>query len=433
MNLNLPEQALVLLVGPSGSGKSTFARKHFQPTEILSSDFFRGMVCDDQGDQSVSGDAFELLHLALSKRLKRGRLTVIDATNLQPEPRKRILDIAVQFHTPVFAIVFDLPGKLCEEHNLSRPDRQVSNRVIESHLELLKLAREKLPQEGYSSILNLKSKEEVETLQIARARLSLDHRHEPGPFDIIGDVHGCHDELLQLLEKLGHRVLSNSKVELTAGRKLVFVGDLVDRGPKVAPVLRLTRDLIQEGKALCVLGNHDYKLYRKLNGKDVQISHGLGETLKQFEGESTEFLEEVRTFLGNLPFQLLLDQGKLVVAHAGMKAALQGRVSDRVRAFALYGETTGEVDEYGLPIRGNWWKDYEGKAFVVYGHTPVQNPAWINRCLCIDTGCVFGFSLTALRYPEMELVSVPAMKAYSETKRPLPLSFLETNLEAPTK
>ena len=105
---------------------------------------------------------------------------------------------------------------------------------------------------------------------------------------------------------------------------------------------------------------------------------------------------------------LCLDDGKLVVAHAGMKEEMQGRGSGKVRDFALYGETTGETDEFGLPVRYNWAAEYRGKAMVVYGHTPVPEPEWLNRTINIDTGCVFGGKLTALRYPEKELVSVPA-------------------------
>src|SRR5438067_6625699 len=103
MNIVIPELALVLLVGPSGSGKSTFARKHFRPTEILSSDFFRGLICDDEANQAVSADAFELLHLTAAKRLAAGRLTVIDATNVQPEARKPLLELAKRYHVQAFA------------------------------------------------------------------------------------------------------------------------------------------------------------------------------------------------------------------------------------------------------------------------------------------------------------------------------------------
>ena len=135
------------------------------------------------------------------------------------------------------------------------------------------------------------------------------------------------------------------------GRKAIFVGDFVDRGPKVAEVLRLVMEMQKTGAAICVPGNHDIKLVRALQGKNVNPTHGLAESLSQLEKESTEFKAEIAEFLNGLVSHYVLDNGQLVVAHAGMKAELQGRASGHVREFALYGETTGETDESGLPIR----------------------------------------------------------------------------------
>lgn len=176
--------------------------------------------------------------------------------------------------------------------------------------------------------------------------------------------------------------------------------------------------MVADGTALCVPGNHDMKLLRKLRGKDVQLTHGLAESVEQLAAEPAEFREQVAEFLDGLIGHYVLDDGKLVVAHAGMKAEMQGRGSGAVRDFALYGETTGETDEFGLPVRLNWAAEYRGRALVVYGHTPVPEAEWLNRTINIDTGCVFGGALTALRYPEKELVSVPARRVYAESKRP---------------
>ena len=203
------------------------------------------------------------------------------------------------------------------------------------------------------------------------------------------------------------------------GRKVVFLGDLVDRGPKIPEVLGLAMNMIEAGTALCVPGNHDIKLMRKLRGKDVQITHGLADSLEQLEKEPPEFRTRVSEFIDALVSHYVLDDGKLVVAHAGMKEEMQGRGSGKVRDFALYGETTGETDEFGLPVRYNWAAEYRGKAMVVYGHTPVPHPDWLNRTINIDTGCVFGGKLTALRYPEKELVSVAAQATYAQPVRPL--------------
>ena len=246
---------------------------------------------------------------------------------------------------------------------------------------------------------------------------------DQGPFDIIGDIHGCFDELVELLTELGYEISTQPEGETVVqppqGRKAIFVGDFVDRGPKVAEVLRLVMGMQKSGTAICVPGNHDVKLVRALRGKNVNPTYGLAESLSQLEKESTEFKTQIIEFLDGLVSHYVLDNGKLVVAHAGMKAELQGRASGRVREFALYGETTGETDDFGLPIRIDWADEYRGTAMVVYGHTPVAEPQWVNRTINIDTGCVFGGKLTALRYPERELVSVPARQTYYEPTKPL--------------
>lgn len=250
-----------------------------------------------------------------------------------------------------------------------------------------------------------------------------DLRHVRGPFDIVGDVHGCFDELVALLNTLGWTVSdpSGPRPILTHpdGRRLVFAGDLVDRGPASAAVLRLVMSAVRDGVALCVPGNHDDKLRRCLAGRNVVRSHGLEATMEQLAAEPAAFADEVRTFLDTLPPYVMLDGGTLVVAHAGLRERDHGRNDARVRAFALYGETTGATDEYGLPVRGDWAARYRGAAAVVYGHTPLRSATWRNHTINIDTGCVFGNALTALRYPERQLVSVPALRAYAETVRPL--------------
>ena len=144
----------------------------------------------------------------------------------------------------------------------------------------------------------------------------------------------------------------------------------------------------------------------------------LAESLQQLEKEPAEFRAQALKFLDDLVSHYVFDDGKLVVAHAGMKESMQGRGSGKVRDFALYGETTGETDDFGLPVRYNWSADYRGKALVVYGHTPVPEPLWLNGTVNIDTGCVFGGRLTALRYPEREIVSVPAKATYYESRKP---------------
>jgi protein phosphatase len=427
MKLTIPELAVVALVGPSGSGKSSFARKHFRPTEVLSSDFCRGLVSDEENSQAATNDAFEVLYFIASKRLTTGKLVAIDATNVQVEARKPIIALARQFHCIPVAIVFDLPEKLCHERNRNRPDRDFGPHVIRQQSQQLRRSLRNLQREGFRRVHILHSPEEVDAAEIVREPLWNNLKHEHGPFDIIGDLHGCFDELVELLTQLGYSVEKQSNVpgslaysvKPPEGRKVVFLGDLVDRGPKIPEVLRLVMSMVQAGTALCVPGNHDIKLMRKLRGKDVQITHGLADSLQQLDKESPEFRAQVSDFLDELVSHYVLDEGKLVVAHAGMKEEMQGRGSGKVRDFALYGETTGETDEFGLPVRYNWAAEYRGKAMVVYGHTPVPQPDWLNRTINIDTGCVFGGNLTALRYPEKELVVVAARETYAQPVKPL--------------
>ena len=450
MNIKIPKLSFVVLIGPSGSGKSTFARRHFLPSEVLSSDYCRGLVSDNENDQAATNDAFDVLHYVAAKRLARGRLTVVDATNVQPEARAPLVALARKYHCLPVAIVLNLPEDLCHERNRDRQDRAFGPHVIRQQKSQLRRALKMLKREGFRHVVVLESVEEIEAAVIERVPLWNDRSHEHGPFDIIGDVHGCADELEELLERLGYvrkgevgrmkdeqnLLIHPSSFKLPPflhpeGRKAVFVGDLVDRGPRVLDTLSIVRNMVQSGSALCVPGNHDMKLLKKLSGKDVQITHGLAQTLAEIDALPDDvrgpFCKSLAEFLDGLVSHFVLDDGKLVVAHAGMKEEMQGRGSGKVRDFALYGETTGETDEFGLPVRCNWAAEYRGPAMVVYGHTPVPEPEWLNRTVNVDTGCVFGGKLTALRYPEKEFVSVPAQQTYCEPARP----FLPVEQQAP--
>ncbi|WP_426492209.1 polynucleotide kinase-phosphatase [Hymenobacter sp. 102] len=429
-SLKLPELSLVLLIGTSGAGKSTFARRLFQATEIVSSDQCRALVSDDENDQAATTDAFALLHYLVGLRLKRGLLTVVDATNVQPEARKTLVQLARDYHVLPTAIILDVPDRVAEDRNHQRAERRhLGRHVVPQQRQQLRRSLKTLKQEGFRHIYHLRGPEEVDAVQtIQRDPLYSNRKQDTGPFDIIGDVHGCYQELVQLLTELGYAVEETPvldardlgvRVTAPAGRRALFLGDLVDRGPASPQVLRLVMSMVQGGQALCVPGNHDIKLLRYLNGKQVNEKHGFAETVQQLALESDTFKNQVRQFLDGLVSHYVLDGGKLVVAHAGMREEMQGRGSGAVRAFALFGETTGEIDEFGLPVRYNWAAEYRGRAMVVYGHTPVPAPEWLNNTIDIDTGCVFGGRLTALRYPERELVSVPAAQVYCEPVRPL--------------
>ncbi|HEY8482566.1 MAG TPA: polynucleotide kinase-phosphatase [Spirillospora sp.] len=421
--IKVPEMGLVVLVGVSGSGKSHFARKHFKPTQVVSSDHCRAVVSDDENDQSATEDAFDLLHHIVATRLRRGLLTVVDATNVQSKSRQSLLKLAKDHDVRAVAIVLDVPERVAVERNAARTDRDLPAHVVPRQRRELRRGLKALQRE-FRTVYVLNGVEEIDAATITYEKAWNDRRELTGPFDIVGDVHGCRAELEELLAELGYEIARDAEGRAVGaahpeGRTAVFVGDLVDRGPDTPGVLRLVMGMVGAGNALCVCGNHEAKLVRALQGRKVRVAHGLGESLEQLSAETEEFRAEALRFMDKLLAHYVLDGGRLVVAHAGLKEEYHGRASGRVRSFALYGDTTGETDEYGLPVRYPWARDYRGKAMVVYGHTPVLEAEWINNTICLDTGAVFGGKLTALRYPERELVSVPAKKVWYEPVRPL--------------
>jgi protein phosphatase len=418
MKITIPELSLVVLIGASSSGKSTFAAKHFAPTEVISSDDCRALVSDDENALDVNREAFEVLGVIAAARLKLRRLSVIDATSVQREARKPLLELARENDVLPVAIVFDLPESVLQERSSMRPDRTFGSQVIHGQRESLRRSIKGLQREGFRYVFILRSEEQIAAVEIERQRLWTDRRDESGPFDIIGDVHGCHDELIELLSRLGYRE-DGGAFQHPDGRRAVFLGDLVDRGPATPAVLRTAMAMTAAGSAFCVPGNHDVKLMRALQGRKVTVTHGLAESLAQLEQETAGFRTEVISFIDAMISHLVLDGGNLVVAHAGMNERFANRSSQRVRAFALFGDTTGETDEFGLPVRHDWASDYRGKAVVAYGHTPVVQAEWVNNTICLDTGCVFGGRLSALRYPERETIDVQAARVYYEPVRPL--------------
>ena len=438
MRIAIPEFCLVALIGASNTGKSTFARRHFKPTEVISSDACRGMVEDDENSLDATADAFALLHVIAETRLKRRKIVVIDATNVRQEDRAQLVRIAKKFHALAVAIVLNPGEDICRERNKARPDRQYGPHVVRNHMASLRRNIRRIDKEGFRYVHELRSVDEIDSAEIVRERLWTDVRHTDGPFDIIGDAHGCGDELEALLTKLGYLVSWYEgdddygrvcTVIPPAGRRAIFVGDLVDRGPRTPDVLRLVYSMVASGAAFCVPGNHNVKFLRWLHGRNVKLTHGLAESAAQMEQETPAFRNRMKAFVDSLVSHLWLDGGRLVVAHAGIKEEMIGRSSGAVREFCLYGETTGETDEFGLPVRYNWASEYRGKTTVVYGHTPVVNTEWLNNTICIDTGCVFGGKLTALRWPEKELVEVPAAKVYAEPVRPMGRSAVGLSLQ----
>ena len=423
MDEKTAQGTLVVLIGPSGSGKSTFARRHFKPTEVVSSDACRALVADDEADQSATPAAFAVLHCIVEQRLRAGRRTVVDATNVQPKARKPLLDLARRYHRPAVAIVFDLPAEICRERNRSRTDRVVADFVVDRQRAQAPADAPALEAEGFDRVIIFHTAQEVEVYGQTSTPSPLMARERTGPFDIIGDVHGCDRELLALLAALGYGVQNPDtlipRISAPPGRTAVFVGDLVDRGPDSVRTLLIAMAMVHAGTALAVPGNHDDKLLRALRGASVKMNNGLDRTMQELQAAGDDVQKLVREFLGSLPSHLVLDRGNLVVAHAGLPAELQGTDSPRTRDTALFGTPTGERDAYGIKVLVDWAHAYTGTALVVWGHLPVTRAVWVGNTIDIDTGCVHGGSLTALRYPERELVSVPAERVYSTPVKPL--------------
>jgi protein phosphatase len=234
--IKIPDLSLVVLVGVTGSGKSTFAARHFAATEVISSDFCRGLVSDDSSDQSATADAFDVLNFIAGKRLAAGRLTVIDATSVQPGARKPLIELAREHHVLAVAIVLDLPEATCAARNAGRPDRGFGPHVLRQQHAQLRRGLRGMRREGFHRVFVLDGEAETDAAVIEREPLWNDRRAQHGPFDIIGDVHGCFGELTALLGRLGYVVdADGASARHPAGRTAVFVGDLVDRGPTTRP------------------------------------------------------------------------------------------------------------------------------------------------------------------------------------------------------
>ena len=407
MRITIPELSLVLLIGPLGSGKSTFAARHFRSSEVLSLDAVRSMIADgDTGEGAQEAAWGALLELA-ARRLDLGRLTVIDADLVSAARRQPLLQLAAELHYIPAAFVFALPEPTCQIWNGKRPDASASpERVSEQHAQL-QAAELGLAEEGFRRIFRLSSPEELAGAEMNRLPLWSDRRDETGPFDLIGSVHGRYDELVALLTKLGYGL--DLVMEHPQGRKLVFLGDIIDYGPRNADVLRLVMRAVDSGVAYSVPGNHEARLVRWLRGEKMGTDGGMAPVIAEFEAASPEFRQLVETFLDSSVSHYVFDGGNLVAAHAGMKDSLQGRGSSAVRAFALHGESPGENEAAAIAAAGppDWVLEYQGAARVIYSHPGVAEPLWLNHTVNIGTAAFPGGHLTALRFPEMQVESVP--------------------------
>jgi diadenosine tetraphosphatase ApaH/serine/threonine PP2A family protein phosphatase len=389
MKIQIPENSFILLISEEGCEAETFAHKFFSDSELFLINNHHKAIFD-----------------SICKRIEENLLTVAcvppDAILIS-----HLLEIGKERYIKPVSFIFRYKNS-CEPTHPSLPLTQLFSDF--------KSIKKTYKTFGYSfNYVFNSSKESSAIHQIIRKPIQTNKTNEAGPFDIIGDVHGCFDELYELLIHLGYKIqmvpfdLINFgyKVHAAEKRTVIFLGDIVDRGPKIKEVLNLVMSMVTDGIAYCISGNHDEKLLRYLKGRNVKVRYGLEQSVEQLKNESKEYKKLVVEFLEHLPFHIVLNKGKLIVTHAGIKERMIGKLSDEVKEFCLYG---GDPDgDHPTKIhRTRWNEEYHGKPLIVFGHLTVREPVLLNNTIDIDTGCVIGNKLTALRYPEMEIKDIPS-------------------------
>lgn len=436
-----PHGGIIVLVGPSNSGKTTLLRRLVEEgvlleTEMVSSDTYRTLVGDveyldwkgrprEEADilysdyQKLSGLAFEAMNTVVSMRSRLGKLTVVDATHLQPEYRRKYIEIAAGHDLPCVAWVLDVPEQTLLARDKTREQPRGRQRV-KSQYSQFKRSLRGLREEGFDFTYMLK---EPEAVQFVRRDNPLLADIGAG-IDVIGDIHGCYDEMLELLEELGYAADEAGLYRHPAGRTLVSVGDVMSRGPRSLDTMIFWKRHSDAGIARMTDSNHGWKIARYLSGRNVTLSHGdenIAAELRLLEEEAgTEaaaaLKEELKQFLLSAPSHLVMCRDgvrRLVIAHAGIRDEYIGRQSRRIQDFCRYGDTDG-MDAAGAPVRKEWYTGHESGELIVWGHDPRPYPAVVKNTINIDQGAVFGGSLTAYRYPEQEFVSVKAHRDYAE-------------------
>ncbi|MBE3650600.1 polynucleotide kinase-phosphatase [Paenibacillus polymyxa] len=438
--INLPHAGLVVLVGASNSGKTTLLDRLVSEgillkTEVVSSDHFRQLVGDTEfidwsglprleSDvlfyeyQQMSAKAFEAMDTILAMRCRLNKLTVVDATHLYAEDRQKYVQLAAKAHVPVMALVLDVPESVLLERDAGRAHPRGRQRV-KQQAQLLKRNLRGIREEGFNACYVLK---DVEKLNFARRAQPLFHDIGAG-IDIIGDIHGCYREMLEVLERLGYMEDTEGLYHHPEGRRLVSVGDVMSRGPASLLAVQFWKKHVDAGLAYMIDSNHGWKIGRYLDGRKVTLNHGderFAEELVQYEQQAgkaaaEQLRGELRDFLLHAPSHLIFGRNglrHLVVTHAGIKDHFIGKQSARISDYCRYGDTDGQ-DADGKPIRKDWFVDHESGEIVVWGHDPRPQPTIVNQTVNIDQGVVFGGMLTAYRYPEKEFVSVPAHENYA--------------------
>lgn len=440
MKMAIPHAGIVLLIGPSNSGKSTWLRKLVQteeilPSEVVSSDDFRTMVSDndfiDWRDRpqdeaaglkdaysKISEEAFLMLDAVIEARGRLNKRVFVDATHLRSDDRKRYIELAKRLHVPIIAIVFDVP----ERDLLDRDDKRDNPRGrkrIKQQVQVFRNEKRFIKKEGFSAVYELKQPEETKLIKRTNP-IEIDL--EAG-IDVIGDVHGCFAELVELLVKLGYEENREGLYVHPEGRKFVSVGDIMSRGPESLRSMLFFQKHVEAGVAWMVDSNHGWKIARWLGGRPVELSHGDEKVEQEFlayEAEAgssqAELLkEQLAQFLLAAPSHYVFKKNGvpvLVCTHAGIKDEWIGKQSPAISDFCRYGDTAG-FDEKGKPVRKDWTIAHRSSTLIVWGHDPKPKPLVINQTINIDQGAVFGGELTAYRYPERTFESVKAAQDYS--------------------
>jgi protein phosphatase len=420
--LRVQPGSVLVTVGSSGSGKSDWAERNFRPHEVLGMDRLRRLVAGTETDESATPEAFDVLLRLLDSRARRGLTTVLDGTFLDPGARARVLEVIRRHGRPAVAVCFHIPAELAQYRN--RAGRKpLGGKQLRAQVERVReFTAAHLGgrnDEGWSGVVFF-GDVDPDLLPVVRYTLPPPLPF-PGPFDVVGDVHGCLEELDLLLDRLGYRAPNDAGERVhPEGRIAVLVGDFGDRGPDSAGVFRRVMAMHARGSALAVPGNHCIKLLHYLRGNHVDVRSGLGDTLRDLDRAGQPFRERVREFLGGLPRHLVLASGRLVVFHAALPRDRVGRDDEATEAQIIYG-VAGRTGQGGVhePETG-WtgtWTPGEDEPLAVYGHEPVPEPLRADNTINIDGGCVYGGYLAAFRWPERDFVFVSARRVYADNPR----------------
>ncbi|MFY3791119.1 polynucleotide kinase-phosphatase [Ureibacillus sp. MALMAid1270] len=458
MDVLIPNAGIVLLIGPSNSGKSTLLKQlvkkgQILPSEIVSSDQFRVLVSDvefidlsnksgDEADtlfdnyQKISAEAFSMMDSLIETRCRLNKLTIVDATHLYSEDRKKYISMAKNNHVPIISLVMDVDQSVLLERDKERENPRGSKRIKQQY-QVFKREKRFIKKEGYLATYFISHTNEIEVIR----RENPLHLDLGNGIDIIGDIHGCYDEMIQLLEKLGYEQNAEQYYIHPEGRKFLSLGDIMSRGPQSMKTMEFFLRHVNNGLAYMIDSNHGWKIARWLDGKNVTLSHGdelVEAEFRQYEvTHGTEKADTLKYAIKDLllksPSHYVITKNgipTLVCTHAGMKDEFIGKQSFDISDFCRYGDNEG-LDDTGRPIRKDWTIHHKTNTLIVWGHDPKPKPLVINNTINIDQGVVFGGELTAFRYPEKEFVAIQATTDYSEGKSNPLLELKKKRLDPP--